>query len=185
MNRYPLNSRTLGSGISVPESYWAATINVIVSATDNFTLYTGVYFSSSTLIRAVTIANFIRTANIALAQTIQVLPTAVVNRVTRFASSTNIHIDTVATFASGLLQLMKSSVYTGVETSSEFTRKLALVASQVVEVAVVGVFGNVQQWFASQDVIETATTNFTSFGEYASSDRYTIVPAEDRDIEVN
>lgn len=186
MNRYPLNSRTLGSGVSVPESYWAATLNIVVTtALDNFTVLTGVLIQSAVIIRVVTTTGFIRSAAISAAQTMQVNATAAANRVAFLVSAVQVRVNTFTTAIAGLLQSVTSSVFTGMDATMYATaNRFMQVAQSVQELATAG-FGTVRNWFASQNVVETGTVNFTSFGEYASSDRYTIVPPEDRDIEVN
>jgi hypothetical protein len=60
-----------------------------------------------------------------------------------------------------------------------------MTAAQVIEETTSAVFGKHLLWTANQNVVETATTNFTSFGEYAPSERYIIVDSEDRDTEVS
>lgn len=186
MNRYSLNSRTLGSGISVPERYWGGTINVVVTtALDNFTVYTGVLFESAVFIEVTSTTGFIKTASIAASMIAQAVIVAPVTRIAHLVSSVPVTVDTTSSFIAGVLRLFGSSVTTGVNVVASATANRFLHISQNVVETTAAAFGKIVSWVASQNVIESNTANFTSFGEYASSDRYIIVPQEDRDAGVN
>jgi len=186
VNRYPLNARTLGSGVSVPETYWASALNVtLVYALDNFSVLVGVFAESSILLSASTSVGFIRSAHFAAETLMQMVPTTTAF-LKRFVSAAQSNVVTpVATFISGIRQLVTSVVYTGITTATAFLRRAFLFSNQQVqETAAVdaGIKGLI---YANESVQITSTSTFTAFGQYASGNRALIVSPEDTNIEVS
>lgn len=185
MNRYPLNARTLGSGISVPQTYWDATIDLIVfDSYAEFTQYTGVLMSSSVSLTANTVVNTIRSAAVSANNVFTVSTAATATRVLQFTASITNTVNTSFTVISGLLQTFSSSVLFGAQTVTAFTTKRYMQISQAVQDVITAIAGTQSLVSASQNVGITSTSNFTSFGEYAPAERYIIVEQEDRDTEV-
>lgn len=186
MNRYPLNARTLGAGISVPQIYWSAVVDIIVfDSYAEFTQYTGVLVQSMVTMSVSTTVSTIRSAAISAYNTFAVDITANVTRIQRMAAQMNATVSSSFTAIAGLLKFVTSAITFGVDSSVNSTRRVALTAQQVVQDTTTAIFGLMKLWTANQTVQEVSTANFTSFGEYAPAERYIIVDSEDRDTEVN
>lgn len=187
MNRYPLNSRTLGSGVSVPEKYWEAAINVVVStAVASVQILRGVFIESSTVVAANSTNAFKRFAALAATLTIRISETFTATRVQKMLAAIQFNVTSAFAASVGVLRLMASAVATGVETEINTKVTQFLIISQNITDTITAVFGTILTWGAAQNVqVQNTLANFTAFGEYAPAERYIIVNDEDRDIEVN
>lgn len=187
MNRYSLNARTLGSGVSVPETYWASTLNVaLVYTLDNFVVLTGVFVQSSILLRASANVGFIRSAYFAAENVMQMVPTttAYIKQFMR-ATQSNV-VSPITAFSVGLLQRIASSVYTGITVATAFLRTTFFTGNQSVEEVTDVDAGTLSLITATTNNIRvTSTVIFTAFGQYASGNRALIVSPEDTNIEVS
>lgn len=182
MNRYPLNSRTLGSGIAVPEKYWSATLNVVVTyASASFDKLKFVPLTSSINVRVTSTIQTALAAYAASVVTIQVATTAATTRIQYLVSSMSATVSSTFVGAVGVAKQFTSAIYTGVTAASSFTRKVYLGIAQDVVDSVVAGFGRMTSWAANQTVQETATSVFGTFGLYAPNERYIMVPVDDRD----
>jgi hypothetical protein len=185
MDRYALNTRTLGAGISVPQTYWSAAIDIIVfESYAEFTQYTGVLMQSSVSLTVSSVIDTIRTAAISADLNVTVSTAAAATRVQFLLSRVTTSVSSSFTLIAGLLQKFSSNVLFGAQTVTAFTAKRYMQASQAVQDVITAVAGTQARISASQVIQVTSTSTFTSFGEYAPAERYIIVEQEDRDTEV-
>jgi len=121
----------------------------------------------------------------AASSVVQMVPAAALSRVVRMASAMSVAVVPTVTAIAGLLQIVTSYVTTGVNTTVNATAKRFLASAQNIQESASAFFGKMQLWVSAQNVVESATINFTSFGDYAPSERHIIVQQEDRDAEVS
>lgn len=186
MNRYPLNARTLGAGITVPNKYWQATQHIMVMDTmAEFGTLRGVFLESNIQIAVSATTNFLRTAHIAADMVAQISSSFSSARMQHLVSDVHLTVANTFNASVGLLKLLASAVTFGVQGSVNTTVEAFMAAEQVIQETASAVFGVVQRMLSSQQVRVDITANLTAFGEYAPDERYIIVDSEDRDTEVS
>jgi hypothetical protein len=185
LNRYSLNTQTLGQGTATSSKYVGALVEVAVSfALTNFTVLGNASLYASVIVQQVSTAGFSNRAAILAAVSIQNSTTAVMTRYARFASATQVAVNTIGGFSVGIIQRIASNVMFGVDAVVQTTVKRFGTAAQAIEVAYDVVMGYARYWSAGVNVVESSSIKLSTFGSYAPFERHIIVPEEDRDAEV-
>jgi hypothetical protein len=185
LNRYALNSQTLGQGTSISSKYVGAVLDVVVSfALSNFTVFRGNELRANIVMQVNAVAGFSNYAAILSNVVVCNTTTAVMTRIARFASTTPVVINSTANYVVGIVQRVTSALVFGVDTTTSFTARQFATAAQVVQVAFDVVMGFAKYFDAAQNVVQSSTAEVTTFVSYAPFERKIIVPEDDRDSEV-
>lgn len=179
MNRYALNARPIGSGVSRPAKFWSASVAIAVESVEDFFNHVGILWESAISVTNSSDVNVTRQLVMLMSQSIRVSNADAFTRIQAAASSVSVSVGIFAPVLVGKAWQLISSVATGVVVSSAFTRKCFFNAIEAVREIAVSRFGYLIKISAAQPIQEGTYAHFTVFGYYAPYERTTVVPAPD------
>jgi hypothetical protein len=163
VNRYSLNAKSVGSGVSVLQKYITAAVSVVVN----------------------TSATFIRTVQMVSTTVVEESSSVLAYIKVDIRAVKDIVVNTVSSVEVGLQHLASSSIVTGVNSSVNFLRVTFTSVAQAVVNSVTAGFGYVMNLVMSQPVMEVAVAPPSVFGTYADDSRTIVVDSVDSLIDLD